>query len=397
MRIAWPLVLCAALALASTVAADVEPTSRELLDRAIALTRGDDRAATAVAFGRAARSAHDKSDPLIEQEIVRPLADFLVPMQAEPEALLAAITLVVTRLDARRTGAFVSVPGLGLDALYLATASGKIEDVVDTAGYVALWAGPKGREPCIAARSIGRYARALERLGSSNSAVAREAAIADLDAARRGAQQHGFQELLLSVTAELIVQLDNAGEYAKAHAALDAFSRPTWALEKQCWLDFDGILRKRLGKGAARYVSSKDDRYAGGRGKLRAVFQEGGLGGRRGRAGAMSPLGEAWSDAGDRRIVSVTRGSKGFRIRPGFARAPAATEQFAERRHTRYVGGVTVAFFGKSVAVFGLDLSGSAGRHRPSDQRESFHAFHLLADGETIAFSKESGMAFSRR
>jgi hypothetical protein len=58
---------------------------------------------------------------------------------------------------------------------------------------------------------------------------------------------------------------------------------------------------------------------------------------------------------------------------------------------------VSVAFYGKSVAIFGLDLSGRAGRHRSSDERDRFHAYHLLAEGERVTFSKESGLAFSRK
>jgi len=399
-----PAVLTALVAVAAFLPIEVHaknPPPADLLEAARELAKGDNAVAAEEAFGKAARAAHDRADPLVERDVSVELIRLLAALESDPEALQSAVRAAITQLDPKRTGAFVSVPGLGLDALYVATKTGKLAAAAETAAHVAAWAGAGKKRPCQAAHPIGLYAAAIRTAADTTAASGERTTLADgLEEARQAAADMGFFELLSHVSTELAAQAHAAGDSERALAALQKSKSalPTSEIEGQLLLAFWGmLLHERLGEDAKPYT---DALGLGGPRKSASAGGDGGAGGAGGAGGsgpARSPIGMRWDKLkGKSPIVTLERTAGGFGVKVHFAKKLDADEGHDVGFRVRSIGGVHLGFCGPSAGLWKVDLRGRDGLDGSSPVRPRYRALHLLAEGESVTFSKKYGLTFSR-
>ncbi len=332
------LIVLAALTFAPSALEAKSKTPLELLDEARAAAKGDDAGAAAKAFGKAARAAHKGGDLVAERAIGDALSSFLrrLPPNADGKqiSVLDAVESVLAGLDRKRTSAFVSVPALGLDALYVATETG--DATRKTNGYVIEWAKSKAGKGSRAAAPIGEYAAAMKALRQDAAAGAPKPAEGEaapgeserhlrareqLIAAQTAAAELGFAELLAHINTESVVCHLEAG------------------LEAEAWEKLKG----------------------------------------------RSP------------IVSVSVDEKGFVVVPRFKQSLSDSVPFKAGPQARKVAGLHLLLIGRAFALTELDMTGREALHGYGARRSKWSPLHLVAEGETVTLSKKSGFTYGKR
>ena len=392
--------LLAAAAILAAGPAAAKDGWKDLLAEAKAKARASENGKASALFGEALALAQKQGDLLAEQEAFDAFREFLERLPGPPkeggrevESIAGgsreALAAVLSKLDPKRCGAFVSAPCLAGDLLVLAVEKGDGRFVEQAAAALAPHA--KGGKSGLGLATLAKLGAALKARTPGEDPAAADAPLEEAFAA---AVQENWTDLAMAAGVELAARAAaRPGEAAPAKAAVERLARllaPETDLRLCTWLR--SMVDVRL-KGAPEEVLKPfADAFAARVGG--SASSAGGRGGRGGEgadsAAPVSPLGEALRKAPrGSPLGTVARAKGGFEFRVAWDAKFRGVHQHQDGVKHLDEGGLTVSFLAWSVAMRMADPEGTRGQPGESSRPEEGRAFYRLARGETWALSKE--------
>jgi hypothetical protein len=344
-----------------------------LLADAAAAAKSNRSKDAAKALGRAAAMTHKANDLLAEQMVGTQLVALLQPLDGT--SLAEALAEVLSGLDAKRAGAFVSARALAGELLMLATRSGSTAHAPEASKALSAQSGAlkSGKE----ARHLASYAKGLELVSLGKAAEA----IAPLELALKGAAEEGWTDVALHVGTELAAQALAGGDSGKASESLATVAtliKPDTSPDLvQTWRN---AVRTRL-KGAPADVLVPFEAAVkpfGEKTKTGSSVNNPGN-----RLGNLSKVGRAWDRMSPTQaIVTVKRLDDGFEVTPSYAPDLKAKQRLASAFTHHTEGGLGLGFRERGVALLLIDFEGT--RHpAASNAVPPGTALYRLARGES--------------
>lgn len=406
MRTCTSAFVFAAAAAFAAPAAPAKDMVQDLLAKAKEKARAAEVMEAAGLYGDALALAQKQADLLVEQEVFDAFTEFLqkVPRPPReggrevasttgtPRDVLAA---VLSRLDAKRCGAFVSAPCLAGDLLLEAIGKGDGKFVKEAAAALAPHA--KGKSG-LGLATLAKFGATLQE---TPSGAAPPAGGGPLELIFATASQEGWIDVAMAAGVELAARdLARPDGAAAAKASVERLAALVTAkTEARLVVWIREAADARLKGASEEVLKPLADAIAGiGGQSVSAAGGAGGAGGKGGEAGKpISPLGEVLRKGGrGGPIGTATRTKEGFEFRVAWDPKFKGVHQHQDGVKHLDDGGLTVAFLDWSVAARMADPVGTRGQPGESSHPEPGRAFYRIARGETWTLRADGVVAVGR-
>lgn len=292
----------------------------------------------------------------------------------------AALHALMMKLDAGRSGAFVSAHIIARNLLLDATRTGDSTYVADAAMVIGVHAKKKNISKC--ATAMKHYADAL-------TAENAEAATAAMGKALYIMRSEGWTYLTMHAAVEFAARTRDGKKAAAAIEKVADLFPPD--ADPSLRSVFRGLVEKRLADAPKEVSDACAHVMAPHQGGMSASAA-GGKGGKGGAGGAggLAKVGDALPRYSSRKpLVTIKRTPDGFEMREGFDKSYRHTQKRKHGIKYHNDGGVTIGFWGNAVALKMLDPSGLNGPPGESSAApRAYLAYYFLARKETWGFTK---------
>jgi hypothetical protein len=338
---------------------------------------------------QAEQDAADAAESFFDDVPANPSSDAKTPdgkPKASGPSRAAVLAGLMRRLDVARCGACVSAPTLARNVLELATESGDFAPVADAAKVVAAKSASGAAAAVVAKYAEGLKAAAEGRLDDASAAL--QSAASDAGKAK-------WFDLAAHVATELAATRlrQNAPDQAVAAIAAAAST-----IDGSCGVGLTDSWRSmaelRCKSAPPALFNPIDDLAARAKESKNGGSSAGAAGGGSGRTSPIGKLLQNWPKG--KPLVAAARKTSGFEISWATKQGAKPVVAFPGGKSQAVEGGVTLGFYGRSVALVRVDLEDDAGVAIGGGEPSPVRAFYLVADGETWSVSREGLVTVGR-
>jgi len=386
------LTLVGAILLASTVALSARNSAEGDCRKAASLVSDGKLAKGGEIYGKVLAGLQKKGDLLGEQDAAKSL--LTAYGKNLDTSVTPALAALMAKLDARRSGAFVSAHALAGRLVLAATASGDREHVPAAAKVLKTHARRKNTG--VGAAAMAAYGNGLERIAKGED----DAGVVALSEAFKVLVGQGWADAAIHAGVELAAAHVRLG---KPRAATDTLKGVESLFPEVGDSQLASTLRKLLARhlpDAGEEVLAPATRAMALHGRGASAGAAGGRGGRGGVAGGIdqSKVGAAMPRfPKSKPLVTAKRTEIDFEIREGFDPAFSAVMPWTDMVKHHDDGGVTLSFFRGTVALAMIDPEGTKGQPGERTFPSPFRAFYYVGKGETWGVTKTGVVTITAR